>query len=491
MGFTASLAQAANFSLDSNSHLVTGDYIAEIDQGATNVLLRFASPEYVRQNNLVPAICQNASTDTINCQAQTNNRFYVCDDGYLSIGSSPPNQCYSAVLYRDESDAVPSPSSTLSSSNTLGSSMAGSATIGSTTANSQSAGPIGSSLTSTSTSTTITSQRTSSGGGSISTSLFSNSGQSSSSRVSSGTTSAPGTILSSSQNTSSASSGSTPSSDTISSGLGANTGTSSGTGAHSNSISPSNLPTTTPFSTISTSPSLQASGTTSAATKTSSSGDGVNSASASAPGSSLVTSSGSTGLTGSGSSAATASAVTTATGTGSSALTVPTSTSSAATSSLTSSVCSTKPPYSTDLSIPCGSSQIFSLLARTCYDTVDDTFAFLGSNEPRVPLSLGGYSSQTTAYFNLDSSCHLVVENGSIAGAAANLGASESDSQGGNFLYFSQPADFDRDNDVAATCQVAGGLLSCSCEGNSNFSVSSGQNGGYVLLGVSTDGFSN
>lgn len=137
----------------------------------------------------------------------------------------------------------------------------------------------------------------------------------------------------------------------------------------------------------------------------------------------------------------------------------------------------------TATSIPCGSTQVFSLQATSSEKTVDGASVFVEGGVQA--MSLHGHSAPTTTSFSLDSSCRLVANDGNATGAVASQGKFNTNAVGGIFIYFIQPSDLAASSAVAATCNVAGGLLLCLDNGGTDFSISSGAFGGYVLLGVS------
>lgn len=143
-----------------------------------------------------------------------------------------------------------------------------------------------------------------------------------------------------------------------------------------------------------------------------------------------------------------------------------------------SSTTSSPVSVSTDGTIRCGSSQRFSLLAKTLYLGSNNTYAFF--SEYTDDLHIGGTSLDAAAIFHLDSACRLIVDSKIQKGNVASQGENFKS----NHLFFIPLETVEH----VATCNVTGSQLFCSCENHTDFVTTDGTTGperGYVQLGVS------
>ncbi|KAG7008940.1 aldehyde oxidase GLOX [Physcia stellaris] len=149
---------------------------------------------------------------------------------------------------------------------------------------------------------------------------------------------------------------------------------------------------------------------------------------------------------------------------------------SSSTDTESSSTTSSPVSDSTDGSIPCGSSQRFSLLAKTLYLGSNNTYAFF--SEYTNDLHIGGTSLDTAAIFYLDSACRLIVDSKIQKGNVASQGQNFKS----NHVFFIPLETVEH----IATCNITGGQLFCSCENHTDFVTTDGTTGperGYVQLG--------
>ena len=109
--FTSALTNASLFSLDSASHLRSGNYTAALPYAAKNATVQFLPSNNTAVGQGVAAHCTIAADDTLSCLDQETYQFYICGNSALKLGISAPAGCVDIALYFE-------PASTVSTSST-------------------------------------------------------------------------------------------------------------------------------------------------------------------------------------------------------------------------------------------------------------------------------------------------------------------------------------------------------------------------------------